>query len=126
MVKILIQTGGKHNTIYVCKYNHNTQHVVDNKKIPDLHTAVISDDAFSRTVTNSDKEERWVFRKMNLTATQLQEKSYFLITLVNYTTINLKRNFRIVFELRNKNKNQNKHASNRLLSTKWLVLSTET
>lgn len=78
VVKILIQTRGKHNTIYVCKYTHNTQHVVDNKKIPDLHTVVISDDAFSRTVTNSEKEERWVFRKNKLNSYTVTGKELFL------------------------------------------------
>lgn len=92
----LIQTRSEHNTIYVCKYNHNIQHVADNKKYP-IHIAVIPGDAFSHTARNSEKGGRKVFRKMNLTATQLWGKKPFLNNMVvNYTMINLNRNVRIL------------------------------
>lgn len=56
--EISVESRSEHNTIYVCKYNPNTQHVLDNKKIPDLHTAVTSGDAFSHKARNSEKKER--------------------------------------------------------------------
>lgn len=49
---------------------------------------------------NTEKEERYIFGKMTITATQLWGKKPFLNnTAVNYTMINLNRIFRILFEL---------------------------